>query len=304
MEARDEQLIAFVEQLLEDLQPLRDDLEKVERTRDQQHWNLVHGMQQQTAAIKPLHGEISNFQSAADQNFHTVFTKLDDHAAAVETANQMLNSIGNVLFGGLGRLSARMIPGSATVSSLEQSLDDSCYALPQVEDEDGWLMFQECGRKPPGNSEPVDDEDQPKGAAKIDKLLTGAVPAVDVEPKPDIQLLEGTKPARDAVLQRSIELPRNTKLKKDLQPNSNVQHPRTKKSKTKPAEELVATQQMERLEAIYTKILALEKRISDEDNMTVQRSDSLKLEKAAAVIVRAYEVVAPLENSATSSGRR
>ena len=125
-------------------------------------------MQQQTAAIKPLHGEISNFQSAADQNFHTLFTKLDDHAAAVETANQMLNSIGNVLFGGLGRLSAKMIPGSATVSSLEQSLDDSCYALPQVEDEDGWLMFQECGSKPPGNSEPVDDEDKPKGAAKIE----------------------------------------------------------------------------------------------------------------------------------------
>jgi hypothetical protein len=36
----------------------------------------------------------------------------------------------------------------------------------------------------------------------------------------------------------------------------------------------------------------------------VQRSDYLKLEKAAAVIVRAYEVVGPLENSATSSSRR
>jgi hypothetical protein len=188
LEARDEQLIAFVEQLLEDLQPLRDDLEKVERTRDQQHWNLIHGMQQQTAAIKPLHGEISNFQSAADQNFHTVFTKIDDHAAAVETANQMLNSIGNVLFGGIGRLSAKMIPGSATVSSFEQSLDDSCYALPQVEDEDGWLTFQECGSKPPGNSEPVDGEDKTKGGAKVDKLLTGAVPAVDVEPTPDSHL--------------------------------------------------------------------------------------------------------------------
>ena len=61
---------------------------------------------------------------------------------------------------------------------------------------------------------------------------------------------------------------------------------------------------MERLEAIYTKILALEKRIGKEDNVTVQRSDYLKLEKAAAVIVRAYEVVGPLENSATSLSRR
>ena len=286
------------------MQPLRDDLEKVERTRDQQHWNLIHGMQQQTAAIKPLHGEISKFQSAADQNFHTLFTKLDDHAAAVETANQMLNSIGNVLFGGLGSLTAKMIPGSAMVSSLEQSLDDSCYALPQVEDEDGWLMFQECGSKPPGKSDPVDDEDKPKGAAKIDKLLKGAVPAVDVEPTPDIQLLEGRKPAQDAILQRSIELPRNTKLKKDSQPESNVQPRQTKRPKKKSFEESVVTQQMERLEAIYTKILALEKRIGDEDNVTVQRSDYLKLEKAAAVIVRAYEVVGPLENSATSSSRR
>ncbi len=301
MEARGEQLIAFVEQLLEDLQPLRDDLEKVERTRDLQHWNLVHGMQQQTAAIKLLHGVISHFQPTADQNFHTVFTKLNDHAAAVETANKMLNSIGNVLFGGLERLSARMIPGSTAVSSLEQSLDDSCFALPQVEDEGGWLMFQDCGRMPPRNSESVDDEHQPKGAAKIDKLLTCAVPAVDVEPKPDIQLLEGTKLAQDAVRQRGIELPWNTKLEKDIQPKSYVQHPQIKMSKTMPAEEPVGTQQMERLEAIYAKILALEKKTSDEDNMTVQRSDYRKLEKAAAVIVRASEVVPP---PATSSGRR
>jgi hypothetical protein len=304
LEARDEQLIAFVEQLLEDLHPLRNDLEEVERTRDQQHWNLVHGMQQQTAAIRPLHGEISNFQSAADQNFHTVFTKLDDHTAAVDMANKMLNSIGDVLFGGLGRLSARMIPGSATVSSLEQSLDDSCYALPQVEDEDGWLMFQECGSRPPGNSEPVEDEDKPKGATKIDKLLTGAVPAVDIEPKSDIHLLGETEPAQEAVVQRSIESPANAKLKKDLQPISNIQHPRTRKPRKTPAQELVVTQQTERLEAIYSKIIALEKRIGEEDKLTVQRSDYLKLEKAAAVIVRAYEAVVPLENSATSSSRR
>jgi hypothetical protein len=69
LEGRDEQLTAFVGKLRENLTPLRNDLEKVEKTRDEQHWMVVSGLQQQTAAIEPLHDEVSSSQAAANQNF-------------------------------------------------------------------------------------------------------------------------------------------------------------------------------------------------------------------------------------------
>ena len=103
-------------------------------------------------------------------------------------------------------------------------------------------MFQECGSKPSGNSELVDDGDKPKGAMKLDKLLTGAVPAVDVERNQMSNSLKRQNLLKKPSFKRASNHLGTPSLRKiyNLNLMSNVL--RQKKSKTKPAEELVATQ--------------------------------------------------------------
>lgn len=300
LEARDEKLAASIERLREDLYPIRDDLEKVERTRDEQRWMLIHGLQQQTVVIRPLHSELSSVQLAANQNFHAIVTKLDGNTAALELVNQKVNTIRQFLWGGLRKLPVRLIPSLAPTSFLQQSLDESCYLAPQVEDEDGWLTFLEREIKLSGNPESIDMGRTEKTAMAIDSLEAPADNLLikDKNSEREVQRFEEENAAQGISVGRSID------PVGDSVPETKTQYTLAAQSleQSRPAQELVVTQQTMSLKAIYTKIIALEERIRDREDVAVHMPDFSELEKAAAAILRAYEAALPMQNS--SGGRQ
>ncbi|KAE9364448.1 hypothetical protein N431DRAFT_489010 [Stipitochalara longipes BDJ] len=278
LEERDELLTAFVEKLREDLYPLREDLEK-----------------QQTAAIKPLHDEISSGQYAANQNFHTVFMKLDDSAAAVDLVNKKVNTIGELHWGGFRKVSATVIPSPSPNSFLEQSLENSTYRLPDFEDEEGWLVFQERESETTGNVDPLDKHHEKTTALphKSREALGGTALAENVELDSEALTLEEKQPVKDTPVAKSSEKLGGTNSKRKGRKKAIVQTPGC----AKPAEDLLVAQKMELLEAIFTKITTLEERTRNRDNVAVKKSDFTKLEKATTAIVQAYQVMLPMKGS-------
>jgi len=294
LEGRDEQLTAFVGKLRENLTPLRNDLEKVEKTRDEQHWMVVSGLQQQTAAIKPLHDEVSSSQAAANQNFHTVVMKLDDSAATMNLVNKKVNTIGQFLWGGLRHGFIRLNTEPAPNSFLEQSLEDSRYKLPECEDEEGWLIFQDSNSKTTENLDPIDKHH--------DKNTT--MPHTAFEALGDTTTASHGEANSEAVLFPDKQLEKDTLILENGQKPEGSKPKRKSRKKvtadplkqTKPAENHGVEQNMELLEAIMTKITALEERTRDRETMAFKQSDFAKLEKATAAIVQAYQGMLPMQD--------
>jgi hypothetical protein len=163
------------------------------------------------SCIEPPHSDISRVQITTDQYFHDVVTKLDGQAAAVNSANRILNSIGQILATGCRKLPVGLIPTSGSISSLEQSLDDSCYTLPEVENEEGWLMFSERESNQSADVKPAVKCHESKAAMTTEssEVLGGSGLAKDVGVAKDVVA------AKLVELSKKVDLVNDTEVAKD-----------------------------------------------------------------------------------------
>ena len=298
---RDEGLLACIGQLREDLSPLRDDLEKAESTRETQHWTLLHSMQQQTAAIRPLHTEIASIQLTADQNFDTVFTKLDDNAAALDEVNKKVNTMGLILWD-LKNQPAGLIPSSARKSILEQKRDDRSFPFPQIRDHEFCLDIQQLENKPlevVPSVEQGHEEQSTTCRTTIESMKTSKDDVLTEEHKNELVAppIEDESLGGDVAASWSFEACRDVVTEADIPTTSTPSSP----SQIRPAQELLASQHnravVELLQVMVDKITALEERSRDGAAKVDKTSDLLHLEQGSATTILAHGLTPSTQRS-------